>query len=138
MTGTINELVEDLTTTAVLELSHFEGVFEASFQETQQNRFWTFYEFTPNASDYELCELRLDKSGERALLILNPSESSPISESTLDLGRWGEPSDIDINPHIPPEGIEAYIYEIVGVKVSFQLTYVSRNLLTLTLEWGGS
>lgn len=138
MTDTINELVENLTDTAVLELAYFERVFGTSFQETNRNRFWTFYDFTPSSVDFETGELRLDKTGERALLILNPAESSSISESALDLRRWGEPSGFDVNPAIPPEGTEAYVYMIRGVKVSFQLTHASRNLLTLVLEWGAS
>jgi hypothetical protein len=41
-----------------------------------------------------------------------------------------------MNPRIPPEGTDAYIYEVGGVRVTFQFTHNSRGLCVVAMEWG--
>jgi hypothetical protein len=77
----------------------------------------------------------LAKSGEWALIILQPPEDTEIVEDDLDLDHWGEIEYLDINPEIPPEGMIAYTYESNGVLVTFQFYEESRKLNSVVVEW---
>ena len=133
---TLNKLVEQLAKVEDLTPKRFAEALSTQVEETDQNKHWTFYEFTLGSGPFERGELRLAKTGDAALLSLWPAENAALAEQDLDLDHWGELINIDINPRIPPEGTDALIYDVHGIQVSFQFLHNSRRLRSVALEWG--
>jgi hypothetical protein len=131
----INQLVEKLIHIEPLEVPRIEDALDNKIVETEQNPVSTFYEFDLKDSVLNRGEVRLAKSGEWALIILQPPEDTEIVEDDLDLDHWGEIEYLDINPEIPPEGMIAYTYESNGVLVTFQFYEESRKLNSVVVEW---
>ena len=131
----INQLVEQLIHIEPLEVPRIEDALDNKIVETEQNPVSTFYEFNLKDSVLNRGEVRLAKSGEWALIILQPPEDTEIVEDDLDLDHWGEIEYLDINPEIPPEGMIAYTYESNGVLVTFQFYEESRKLNSVVVEW---
>jgi hypothetical protein len=134
----INQLVERLTQIDELEMSNIENALKSELKETEQTPVSTSYEFGLMESVFDQGELRLAKSGEWAIIILEPPEDSEIVEDDLDLTPWGEIDYLDINPDVPPEGVIAYTFDSNGVSVSFQFFEESRKLDAVVVEWGES
>jgi hypothetical protein len=132
---TINPLVSQLTS-GTLDVARLQAALATTFRQTDENPYWTFYEFDLSDSSFARGEFRQGKEAGRALLSLWAREASPVLEEALNLNQWGEVTNIDINPRIPPEGTDAYSYNVNGVKVSFQFTHASRKLRSVALEWG--
>lgn len=133
---TVNQFLQRLAAIDALQVPRFKALLAAPLKQTTDNPYWTFYEFEAAQGPFRGGELRLHKTDPRALLILTPRDSAPLTESDLNLQPWGEVRNIDINPGIPPEGTDAYIYAAGGVRVTFQFTHQSRRLRTVALEWG--
>ncbi len=132
----VNRIVGQLARIGALEVARFEELLATVFKRTIENPYWTGYEFELPNGPFARGEFRLDKAGDKALLSLWPRDELALAESDLDLSQWGEVRGIDVNPRIPPEGTDAYIYDVLGVQVSFQLTHHSRRLRSVALEWG--
>lgn len=135
---TINEIVGRLARIGALEVAGFEKLLATTFKQGESNPYWSFYEFELQGGPFARGEFRLSKEGNKALLSLWPRDELALSEKGIDLGSWGQVRNIDVNPRIPPEGTDAYIYEAQGVRVSFQFTHNSRRLRSVALEWGGA
>ncbi len=61
------------------------------------------------------------------------SEHAP-SEHQVDLTRYGRLVNMEINPHIPPEGTASYIYDHMGLKLFIEFTNSSRRLRGVALH----
>jgi hypothetical protein len=116
-------------------LASAEKLLSASLKARQENPHWKFYTFELAGGPFQGGELRLSTAGDRALLSLTPRADHPLTESDFNLRQWGQANHIDINPQIPPEGTDAYRYNINGAGLSFQFTHVTRRLRTVTIEW---
>ena len=134
----INKVVDGLVHTDSLEVPRIEEALQAKLTETSKNDFWTFYEFKLSKGPSTHGEFRLSNDGTKALLSLRTEPAKAPTEKDLDLTRWGPISGIDVNPRIRPEGTDAYIFDVQGVRVSFQLMHSSRRLRSVALEWGTS
>ena len=132
----INNLVDRLVGIKDLNQQAFEEILSTKLVETEQNPYWIFYDFKLSEGPFEQGEVRLAKEWEGALVSLWPAEGSSLLENQIDLSQWGEEIAIDVNPRIPPEGTDAFIYEVEGVQVSFQFTHDSRRLRSVALKWG--
>jgi hypothetical protein len=137
-TRSLNQLVEALIQPGALDVPRFESALQTKFAQTKTNDYWTFYEFKLPKGPFDHGEFRLSNDGSKALLSLWPLPSKAPDEKDLDLKHWGPVSGIDVNPHIRPEGTDAYIYEMRGARVSFQLMHASRRLRSVALEWGAT
>lgn len=134
----IYQLVEALVQPGSLDVSRIEGVLQAKFSQVKKNDYWTFYEFRLSKGPFDHGDFRISNDGSKALLGLWPDPAKALAERELDLTHWGPISGIDVNPHIQPEGTDAYIFDVRGVRVSFQLLHRSRQLRSVVLEWGVS
>jgi len=134
----LNQVVEALVQPGSLEVPRFEKALLAKFTQVKKNDYWTFYEFKQSNGPFDHGEFRLSNDGAKALLGLWPDAPNAPTEKDLDLTRWGPLSGIDVNPDIRPEGTDAYIFDVQGVRVSFQLMHGSRHLRSVALEWGYS
>ena len=132
----LNQVVEALVQPGSLEVPRFEKALQAKFTQVKKNDYWTFYEFKQSNGPFDHGEFRLSNDGSKALLGLWPEAAKAPTEKELDLTHWGPISSIDVNPHIRPEGTDAYIFDVQGVRVSFQLMHQSRQLRSVALEWG--
>jgi len=132
----MHQLLTSLTAVGTPEAAKYAELLGTTLIPVQENLSWSFFRFDLHDGPFPGGELRVSKSGDRALLILTPAEEPGVFEKDLDLAEWGEPIGIDVNPRIPPEGTDAYIYDVQGVKLSFQWTHNSRRLRTVVLEWG--
>lgn len=137
-TQAVDLFVRTIIAAGVPTLAGLEKLLGTAPKPTQENPHWKFYQFDLPGGPFKGGELRLSTAGQRALLSLMPREQSPVVESDLDLKPWGPVRNIDINPQIPPEGTDAYIYDVQGARLAFQFTHVSRRLRTVTVEWGAS
>jgi hypothetical protein len=132
----VNEIVDRLVGAGFPEVSRIEGTLAVTFRQTDQNPYWTFYQADLSDGPFARADFRLSRDGARALLSLWTDAPKAPGEKDLDLDRWGPIASIDVNPDIRPEGTDAYIFEVQGVRVSFQLTHASRRLRSVALEWG--
>jgi len=133
---TLYKFLANLTAVGTPEAAKYAELLGTTLIPVQENLSWSFFRFDLHDGLFPGGELRVSKSGGRALLILTPAEEPGVFEKDLDLSEWGEPIGIDVNPRIPPEGTDAYIYDVQGVKLSFQWTHNSRRLRNVVLEWG--
>lgn len=131
----IHQLLSSLAEVGTPEPEKVAELLGTTLALEQENLSWFFYKFDLSGGAFAGGEFRMSKSGGRALLILTPVEKPGLFEKDFDPAAWGEPRSIDVNPRIPPEGTDAYIYDIEGVKLSLQWTHNSRRLRTVALEW---
>jgi hypothetical protein len=131
----IHQLLSSLANVGTPEPENLAELLGTTLTLAQENPSWLLYKFELSDGIFAGGELRVGKSGGMALLILTPVEEPGLFEKDLDLAAWGEPRAIDVNPRIPPEGTDAYIYDIEGVKLSLQWTHSSRRLRSVALEW---
>ena len=131
-----NQLVDQLVRVGELDVAHFAQQLGVTPRPTETNPHWQFYEFDLPGGPLAHGELRLARTGGKALLSLRPREPVTLTEENLELERWGPVHNLDINPAIPPEGTDAYIYLVNGVQVAFQLTHQTRRLRTIALQYG--
>lgn len=131
----INQLVEQLIHVDALEVPRIEEALDNKLTETEQNPISTFYEFDLKDSVFDRGEVRLAKSGEWAIIILQPPDDAQIVEDDLDLAPWGEIEYLKIHPDVPPEGMIAYTYQSDEALVTFQFHEESRKLDTVVVEW---
>lgn len=129
----VNQWIKRLVAITTPNLASFEQQLGATAQQTDENPHWTFYQFTL-PSPWAGGELRLQKAGGQALLVLTPQVV--LTDKDLELKQWGELKGIDPNPHIPPEGADTYWYEVNGVKLAFQFTHETYRLQEVALQWG--
>ncbi len=132
---TVNQMVGQLAR-GTLDAARLQGLLATTFKQSNENPYWTYYEFELKNGPFARGEFRLSKEGGKALLSLMAREEPALTENDLDLSQWGEVSNIRVSPRIPPEGTDAYSYNVEGVKVSFQFTHTSRRLRSVALEWG--
>ena len=132
----VNELVDQLVHGGAPSVARVEEILDTTLAPTQENPKWKMYSFELKNGAFKGGEFRHSKEGQRALLILSPREELGLNQRELDLKPWGEVRNIDINPRIPPEGTDAYVYEVDGARLSFQFTHNSRKLRTVAMEWG--
>ncbi len=132
----VNPFVQTIVSAGVPTVAGLEKLVGTTPKPTQENPHWKFYQFELPGGPFKGGELRLSTAGDRALLSLLPRDQAPVTEGDLDLKPWGPLRNLDINPQIPPEGTDAYVYDVQGARLSFQFTHVSRRLRTVTVEWG--
>jgi hypothetical protein len=133
---TVDQLLKQLASGATPTVAGLQQTLGASLKATQENPYWKFYQFELPGGPFKGGEFRLSAAGDRALLSLLPRDEPGLVETDFDLRQWGAARNLDINPQIPPEGTETYIYDVQGTRLSFQFTHVSRRLRSVTLEWG--
>lgn len=133
----LSKFVEGLTGISDPDLEAFAQALGGDPAPTRENPKWAMYELELDHPQLERADLRLSKAGSEALLSLWAIKEDPPSEEDLELGKWGQPVSIDINPRIPPEGTVAYVYLVNDVRVAVQMTHTSRRLRSIALEWSG-
>jgi hypothetical protein len=132
----LNDTLKALTELEAPDTQQVSAAFAATFNETNENPYWTFYK-TNLSAPFEKAEFRLAKEGNKALLNIDFPKDTTITRSLLDLSSWGKVVALDPNPHIPPEGADSYIYEVGKVRVAFQFTHSSERLMLVAVEWRG-
>jgi hypothetical protein len=132
----VNRLVGQLVRVRELDPARFEEILLIPIKPTGGNQWWTFHEFELVHGPFAKGELRLHVDRTKALVSLYPREDKPLLDAGIDRAQWGDLKGMDVNPRIPPEGTDAYIYDVLGVKVSFQFLHHSRKLRSIALEWG--
>jgi hypothetical protein len=131
---TVNPLVNEIVR-AGLDPAQLQKLLATTFEKSDENPYWTFHTFELKDGPFAGGEFRQGKEGGQGLLSLMARETAPVTESDLDLSPWGEVRNISLSPRIPPEGADAYVYDVEGVKLSFQFTHASRRLRSVALEW---
>jgi hypothetical protein len=134
----VNTLVGQLLKPTPPDAASLEAALGAALKPAGQNNHWVNYEFELAGGPFEGGEARLGRDGARALVSFRPREAAGLMEATLDLKPYEPLVTIDVNPQIPPEGTDAYVYRPEGVKVAFQFRHNSRSLRTLVMEWGAA
>lgn len=129
----VNQTIDKLAVATVPEKDGLEASLGTTLKQTRENPYWTFYEFELSNDDWTTGEFRRGKDENKALLILWPKDG--VLEKDLNLKQRGLVKNMDINPRIPPEGADSLIYDVNGVKVSYQFTHTSRKLRVVALEW---
>jgi hypothetical protein len=112
-----------------------EELFSADLSVTDENPYWNIYEFEITEGPFASGDLRLSEQDDRAHLSLWPREGLDLTEDDLELTGWGQVVDIDVNPEIPPEGVDGLVYEVNGVQLAIQFTHNSRVLHSVALDW---
>lgn len=115
-----------------------EELFTTELSATDENPYWSTFEFEIPEGPFATGDLRLSEQDDRVHLSLWLREGLDLAEEDLDLTDWGQVVDIDVNPEIPPEGVDSLVYEVNGVQVAVQLTHNSRSLHSIALDWDDS
>lgn len=134
----INKLVDGMAHLDHPEIGGVEKALATKFRQTDQSDEWTFYEAEIADGPFPRAEFRVRSDSAKALLGLWPDATNPPAEKDVDLNRWGPIHGIDVNPRIQPEGTDAYIFDVDGVRVSFQFHHHSRTLRSIAIEWGAT
>lgn len=134
---TLTQFVNNLIQTGQPDAARLAQALGTSFKTGPANPYWSTYTFNLTNALFAAGEFRQSKDGRRALLVLEAGDN-PGEISFADLAVWGDIVGISPNPKIPPEGADAYIYKVQGVRVSVQFTHVTQKLLLVSLEWGQS
>ena len=132
----IHQSIEKYIQIEKLDEKQFADKIDGKLKETERSPAGTIYEFDLTDPVFSHGELRLDTSGEWAILILQPSDDAQVEEDDLGLERWGEIRHLNINPDVPPEGIIEFTYEADSVLITFLFSEGSRILDSVILEWG--
>ncbi len=135
-THAIDAIVETLTHISDPEVGAIGEALNASFALGTEGPYWDGFRAQLAEGPLSEAEFRVSKIGEGALLSLWAKDEPGVHEIDLNLSRWGELHNIEINPGIPPEGTDSYIYRMEGVQVSFQFTHQTRKLRSIAIEWG--
>lgn len=133
---TINLLVQTIVSNNSLTRAGFEQALATPLTQTGTNPYWTFFNFEP-PQPWAKGDLRLSTSGHKALLVLYLADNAELNLADLDLQPYGNIMDLRPNPRIPPEGEDAYVYQLNGVQVSIQFTHTTHRLRLIALEWKG-
>jgi hypothetical protein len=132
----LNLLLEQLVKIDTLDLEQFETVLESKLVESDEFPASTTFDFELDHGLLKTGELRLEKSGSWAILIMHASDDTDVVEDDLDLEPWGEIEYLDVKPDLPPEGLISYSYDSNEVLVTFFFHAASRKFSTVKLEWG--
>ena len=132
----VNPLLQQLASGGIPTVAGLAQILGTPLKPAQENPHWKFYSFELPSGPFKGGELRLSTAGERALVSLMGRDEAALLEDDINFKPWGAVRHIDINPAIPPEGTDAYAYDLPGVRLSFQFMHVSRRLRSATLEWG--
>jgi hypothetical protein len=132
----VNPLVDALVHGGTPSNARLEEILDTTLAPSQDNPKWQMYSFKLKNGAFQGGEFRRSKEGDRALLVLSPRDEPTLTQHDLDLKPWGSVRNIDINPRIPPEGTDAYVYDVDGARLSFQFTHNSRKLRNVAMEWG--
>jgi hypothetical protein len=111
-------------------------LFGTTFKTGPANPYWSTFEFTLTNGPFVRGDFRLSKDGQQAALNLETNLDSTLPVDDLDLAAWGPVVGLSPNPRIPPEGADAYIYKVNGVKVFVHRTHDSQKLHSVGLGWG--
>jgi hypothetical protein len=132
----LDEMLRRLVKVPATDEAAFAERLGVALRPAGDNPHWRFFEFELPSGPLRQGELRLSRSGDRALLSLQPREPGALLEEDLDLGQWGPLHNLEISPDIPPEGTETYIYHLDGVQLMFQVTHASRRVQAIALHYG--
>jgi hypothetical protein len=133
-TETVNQVVERLVGAQPLTTEQFETLLGVTLQPGEMNPFWRTYTFELGGGPFARGELRLNTTGDGALLILEPREPG-LGQADVDRPALGDRLGMRPNPRIPPEGIETEYFQNGQVQVAAQWTSQSRRLRSLVLKW---
>lgn len=131
----VHELVDRISRMTSVSAQSLSGVLGVSLLQRRQTQSWAFFEFALQSGPLAHGELKVRRQGTEALIVLDVRESEPLTYDDLSLARYGEPVSMRLNPAIPPEGANAYGYDVRGVHVYFEFRSVSNRLRTVSFEW---
>lgn len=80
-------------------------------------------------------DLRVNRLNGLMFLVLHAKDEPPIALGHVDLKRRGEPISVDVNPDTAPEGTTGFVYQVLGVAVTYTFTTLSQRLLHVSLKW---
>jgi len=104
------------------------------FVQTEERPHSRFFGVESPPAPYARVELRQAKDEPRGLLVLAIDPEAGIGHDDLILPDYGEPT-LDVNPHIPPEGVVTKLFGVGAVDLAFQGTTQSRRLRLISLRW---
>lgn len=134
-TETVNQIVERLVQAGPLTPERFAALLGAPLKPGEVNPYWKFYTFELPQGPFARGELRLNTTGDGALLILEPRDPPGLGQADVDRAALGPRLSVMPNLRISPEGIETEVFQKDGVQVSTQWTLSSRRLRSLVLKW---
>src|SRR5215471_9840263 len=71
-----------------------------------------YYETPVPLQYFENADLRINTQTKLGILVLRARANAPLREDQLDFKRYGKPKNVNVNPHIPPEGTTASTYAV--------------------------
>ncbi len=134
-TETANQMVDRLVQAGSLAEERFAALLGAPLKPGETNPYWKTYTFELAEGPFARGELRLNTTGDGALLILEPRDPPGLDQGDVDRAALGLRLGMRPNPHIPPEGIATEYFQKDGVQVAMQWTRNSRRLRSLVLTW---
>lgn len=135
MKETVRDLIDAVVRVSPVEPQEIERALGISLARTGGLPPVEWYEGALEGVLYAKVDFRRNLETGMRLLVLSPCEECLIHEDDLDVARYGPIATIDMNPNIPPEGTQAFLKDVRGVRVSWQFTMRSRTLRCLTFEW---
>lgn len=127
--------VERLAEAGPPDAKRFATLLGVTLQPDGENPDWSFYRFEWPIGPWAGGLVRVNRSGDAALLSLSPRDPPGLTEADLDTTTWGMRHDAVPMPRISTEGADLFTHRLGGLVVAVLLTHTSRRLVNLTLEW---
>ncbi len=135
-TATVTQMVEQLVQTGPLTAEGFAARLAAPLTAGERNPFWHTYTFALAEGPFAEGEVRVNTSGDGALVVLKPRDPAGLSAADVDRAALGARLGMRPNLRIPPEGVETEYFQKGEVEVATQWTRQSQRLRRLVLKWG--
>jgi hypothetical protein len=136
-TETVTQVVERLLQAGPLTAEGFTARLAAPLTAGERNPFWHTYTFALAEGPFGGGEVRVNSTGDGALVILKPRDPAGLGAEAVDRAALGARLGMRPNLRLPPEGVETEYFDKDGVEVATQWMRTSRRLRRLVLKWGG-
>lgn len=135
-TAAVTQLVERLVQTGPLTAEGFTAGLAAPLTAGEHNPFWRTYTFALAEGPFAGGEVRVNTTGDGALVILKPRDPVGLNAAAVDRAALGTRLGMRPNLRLAPEGVETEYFLKGRVEVATQWTRQSRRLRRLVLKWG--
>ncbi len=135
-TETVTQVVERLLQAGPLTVEGFAARLAAPLTAGERNPFWHTYSFMLADGPFGGGEVRVNTTGDGALVILKPRDQAGLSAADVDRAALGARLGMRPNLRLSPEGVETEYFQKGEVEVATQWGRQSRRLRRLVLKWG--
>lgn len=131
----MNDLVLALARVDAPNEPAFRRVLGVDLVLAEEYRAFVQYRATLAQGPFIEVEIRINKTDPTGVVSLTPRPERPIRARDVDLTAFGQLANLDVNPHVPPEGSITHVFSVGRANVMFEFTAHTDILLSVSLAW---